>query len=188
MPTRTVITDVNDNPIGITGSPFVVSDTSSFASSVSFTRTADTNSYAANDVVGPATGSTAAQSFTLIGPSAGNVMLTSASLEIDLAAVGTGMTSFQLALYSVTPPSAYGDNTAWQLLTGDRASFLDILSLGTPALPVTSGGTLYSRQDGINKQLKLTGTGLFGYLITNGAWTTPTSAAPFVIKLFTIGL
>ena len=185
MPTRTVITDVNDNPIGITGSPFVVSDTSSFASSVSFTRTADTNSYAANDVVGPATGSTAAQSFTLIGPGAGNVMLTSASLEIDLAAVGTGMTSFGLALYSVTPPSALGDNVAWDLPSGDRASYLGTIQLGTP---VDVGSTLFVNTDGINRQIKLAGTGLFGYLITNGAWTTPTSAAPFVIKLFTIGL
>jgi hypothetical protein len=159
--------------------------TSAKASSVSLTRTNDTNAYAANDVVGAATGSTAALEFTSFGPTGGgDVMITSASLEIDVNAVPSGMTSFNLALYSVTPPSALGDNTAWDLPSGDRASYLGTISLGTP---VDLGSTLFVSTDQIQRQITLAGTSLFAYLVTVGAYT-PAAQTVFAVKLHGVAL
>lgn len=151
-----------------------------YSSKVTLTRTADTNAYAANDVLGAATGSTAALTFASIGPSAGGeIMITTVSLEIDAAAVISGETSYRLYLYNVTPPSALGDNAAWDLPAGDRASFIGYVDLGTP---VDLGSTLYVQTAAVNKQTKLASGSLFGYLTTVGAYT-PTSARVYVIDL-----
>lgn len=149
---------------------------------VSLTRTADTNAYAANDILGAATGSTAALSFANLGQSGGEITITSAELEIDAGAAISGETSYLLHLYNGTPPSALGDNAAFDLPTGDRASYLGSISLGTP---VDLGSTLYIGNDNINKQVKLSGTGLFGYLVTVGAYT-PTSARVYKVTLHAV--
>lgn len=185
--TKVVGTGSDDDPhIPIVRLDTVDVVSAGFGASVSFTRTADTNAYAANDVIGSATGSTAALTFTPMSPAAGGeVMLTSAQLEIDAAAVPSGMTSFQLALYSVTPPSAYGDNAAWDLASGDRASFLGLINIGTP---VDIGSTLVINTDVINKQITVLATAsLFGYLITNGGFT-PASGTTYKINLHGIAL
>lgn len=155
-----------------------------YTASVSLTRTADTAAYAANDVVGAATGSTAALQFTSMGPSAGNIMITSAELVIDAAAVISGETSYRLYLYNVTPPSALGDNAAFDLPSGDRASFLGYVDLGTP---VDLGSTLYVQTDVIQKHLKLASANLFAYLVTIGAYT-PTSARVHKVTLHAVAL
>ncbi|TAL08057.1 MAG: hypothetical protein EPO02_13780 [Nitrospirae bacterium] len=166
-----------------TGATFTLT-TASFTGSgtsarVSVTRTADTNAYTANDVLGSATGSTAALTFPLMGPSGGRIMITSTTLEIDASSIPAGMTSFRLHLYNVTPPSAYGDNVAWDIASGDRASYLGFIELGTPN---DLGSTLYIQTDGINKQLKLAGTSLFGYLVTSGGYT-PASGTVHVVTV-----
>ena len=157
---------------------------SSASVSASFARTADTNAYAANDVLGAATGSTAALTFSGMGQPGTRIMVTSVELEIDLAAIPSGMTSFRLYLYDATPPSALGDNAAWDLPSGDRANFLGYVDLGTP---VDLGSTLYVRTDIVNAQFKLRGTDLFGYLVTNGAYT-PASATVYKPTLHALTL
>jgi hypothetical protein len=154
--------------------------------SASITRTNDTNAYTANDVIGAATGATAAVQFSSIGASAGGeVLLTSATLEIDAASVPSGMTSFNLALYNVTPPSALGDNAAWDLPSGDRVSYLGTVGLGTIA---DVGATLYVATDLINRQITIpSGGSLFGYLITVGAYT-PAAQTVHKITLHTVGV
>lgn len=160
----------------------------SFVSSVRFARTADTNAYLANDIVGAATGSTAALTFASVGPSTrASVMITSVELEIDITAVISGMTSFRLYLYSVTPPSALGDNTPFDLPSGDRSAFLGYVDLGTP---VDLGSTLYVQTLGVNKQLVMPGNSggvLYGYLVTVGAYT-PAASSVFKTTLHGIGL
>jgi hypothetical protein len=152
-----------------------------YSASVSVTRPANTNTYGVGDVVGA---TAAAWSFPLMGPSGGQIMITSASLEIDLTAVPAGMTSFRLHLYSVTPPSALADEATWDLPSGDRASYLGYIDLGTP---VDVGSTLFVQTDQINKQLKLVGTGLFGYLVSNGTYAGA-SAGVQVITLHAVAL
>lgn len=150
---------------------------------VSVTRTNDTNVYAANDVIGAATGSTAALTFALAS-GAGQWMITSASLEIDATAVISGETSYNLDCYSVTPPSALGDNAAWDIPSGDRASFQGVgeIVLGTP---VDRGSTLYVEASGINKQITTASGNLFCYLVTVGTYT-PTASRVYVVTLHTV--
>lgn len=159
---------------------------SGYTSSVSLTRTADTNAYLANDVLGAATGSTAALTFAGAGRAGGDMLITGATLEIDVTAIPSGMTSFDLHLYSATPPSALGDNIAWDLPSGDRTSYLGKISLGSPA---DLGSTLWSDQTQINKQIKLAASvsSVFGYLVTVGAYT-PASATVHVITLHSVAL
>lgn len=153
---------------------------------VSVTRTADTNAYAANDVLGSATGSTAGIDFNLAAISGSSILITSVAFERDVAALISGETSYNLYLYNVTPPSALGDNAAFDLPTGDRTSFLGVINLGTPVV-MPSAHTLYVEQNGINKQVKLSGTHIFGYLVTVGAYT-PTSAAVHKITINAVQL
>lgn len=156
-----------------------------YKSSVSLTRTADTNAYAANDVLGAATGSTAALTFSSMGPSGGGaIIITDAELEIDRNAVISGETSYRLYLYSVTPPSALGDNAAWDLPSGDRASYMGYIDLGTV---VDLGSTLYVQTSGINLKRTLASGSLFAYLVTNGAYT-PQSATVHKITLHAVGM
>ncbi|MDP3740358.1 MAG: hypothetical protein Q8R02_23430 [Hyphomonadaceae bacterium] len=157
-----------------------------YSSVASITRTNDTNVYAANDVIGAATGSTAGKELASIGPAGGGeIIITTAQFEIDITGVVAGMTSFRLYLYNVTPPSALGDNAAWDLPSGDRASFVGYVDLGTP---VDLGSTLYVETLQINKQVTVpSGGSLFGYLVTIGTWT-PAASSVFKITLKAVGV
>lgn len=150
-----------------------------FNAATTITRPANTTTYSAGDVVGGAI------TFANMGTSGGRIMLTSSQLELDIAAIPVGMTSFFVALYSVTPPSALADNAAWDLPSGDRASFLGIVQLGTP---VDLGSTLYVEQNIINKQIKLAGTSAFGYLVTATGYTPAANSEVYVCSLHSVGV
>lgn len=143
------------------------------------TRPANQTAYTAGDVVG------GALTFSSIGPSAGAIMINSSELELDIAAVPSGMTSFTLYLYSVTPPSALADNAPWDLPAGDRASFLGSLALGTP---VDLGSTLYVIVGAIGKQIRLASANVFGYLVTTAGYTPAANSEVYKITLHTTAL
>lgn len=150
---------------------------------VTLTRTADTNAYTANDVIGEATGSTAAIAFTVKGRAGQDVMITSTRLMIDASALISGEGSYSLAIYGVTPPSALGDNAAFDIPSGDRAAFARVIDLGTP---VDEGSSLVVTQDIINTQVTLQEDGkLYAYLVTDAAYT-PTSARVYRVELQTV--
>lgn len=152
---------------------------------VTLTRTADTAIYAANDVLGAATGSTAALTFPSICPlSAGRIKITSVSLQINDTGVISGETSYKLYLYNVTPPSALGDNAAFDLPSGDRTAFLGFVDLGTV---LDLGSTLFVQTSEVNRQVTCSGTSLFGYLVTTGGYT-PTASRVYVVTLNAVGL
>lgn len=130
--------------------------------SATITRPANTTAYTAGDVLGGAI------SIPAIGPSAGSIVITGVQLEADITAVPAGQTTWELYLYNVTPPSAVADNGAHDLPAGDRASYLGKIDIATL---VDLGSTLYVEANNINKQVKLSGTGLFAYLKTVGAFT-----------------
>jgi len=151
---------------------------------VSITRTADTTAYTANDVIGAATGSTAGIQFEHLGTAGGHVRITNSELERDVAAVISGEGNYRLHLYTVTPPSALGDNVAFDLPLGDRASYLGYLDLGTP---IDLGSTLYVQaEQAKDVTLGLEGA-LFGYLVTIGAYT-PASASVCKVTLHTVSI
>jgi hypothetical protein len=158
----------------------VVAEGSGYSARVSLTRPSNTNTYGANDVVGALA---AALTFPDMGPSGGRIRIIESSLEIDVTAIPSGMTSFRLYLYGVTPPSALADEATFDLPAGDRASFLGYIDLGSPA---DLGSTLYVQTEQA-KNIKLAGTSLFGYLVTNGSYAA-SSAAVKVITLHAIAL
>lgn len=137
---------------------------SGFRSAAAISRPANVTAYTAGDVVG------GALTFASAGPTASNVILTSCDLRYDVSAIPSGMAGFRLYLYTATPPSAYADNAAWDLPSGDRASFVGFIDLGSPA---DLGSTLFAQVDGVNKQVQLAAgqTSLFGYLVTLAGYT-----------------
>ena len=171
---RTIITDTSGN---------LVASSVGYKAAVSITRPANTTAYTAGDALGAAA---AAITFPSMGPSAGGeVMITSASLEADVTSIPAGMTYFTLYLYNVTPPSAYADNAAWDLPSGDRASFLGSINLQTP---VDLGSTLYIEVNGINKQITLASGSLFGYLVTAAGFTPAGNSEVYKVTLHTVGV
>lgn len=154
-----------------------------YKSQPTVTRPANTTAYTAGDVVGA---TAAAITFPDMASTIGrDIIITSASLRIDVSAIPAGMTSFRLHLYSATPPSALADNAAWDLPSGDRASYLGYIDLGSPA---DMGSTLYCQVDSINKQIRLASseTAVYGYLVTNGAFTPAANSEVYVPTLHAI--
>ena len=123
--------------------------------------------------------------FTNIGAAAGDIIITDVDLMINLAAVTSGMASFRLHLYNATPPSALGDNAAWDLPSGDQTAYLGYIDMGTP---VDVGSSLFVQTSGVNKKVRMGATSsLFGYLVTNGAYT-PASATTYYPRLNAVGV
>ena len=189
---NSVVSSVKPLPVtggsapGTPDSKVVTTQGIGYSSRVSFNRPADTSAYTAGDVIGTATGSTAALIFANAGPAGGGeVIITTAKLEIDIASIPSGMTGFMLYLYSVTPPSALGDNAAFDIPSGDRASFLQPVNLGAP---LDLGSTLIVVTAQINQQITVaSGGSLFGYLVTIGGYT-PAASSTFVALIKTVGV
>jgi hypothetical protein len=169
------------NAVAVTNS-FAL-ERASYDVALAIQRTANTAAYLAGDVIGTGTAAAgAALTFAAVGPASGPVMITSAELLIENAAVPSGMTSFRLYLYSITPPSALGDNAPFDLPIGDRPSYLGYIDLGTPA---DLGSSLHVQTTFVGKDLKLAASGsVFGYLVTNGAYT-PASGTIYTVTLHT---
>lgn len=148
---------------------------------VTITRPANVTPYTAGDVVGGVI------TFPSMGAAGSQAMLTSVDLRIDIAAIPSGMTSFRLYLYSVTPPSALADNAVWDLPAGDRAGFIGYIDLGSP---LDLGSTLFTQLDTINKHVKLGAaeTALFGYLVTTGGFTPAANSEVYVPTLRAVAL
>jgi hypothetical protein len=153
-------------------------------SAVTVTRPANTTAYSDNDVVG---GPIEFPNINLglKGNNAGDILITSSELEIDVAAIPSGMTSFNMYFYSVTPPSALADNSPFDIPAGDRASFLGKISLGTP---VDEGSTLYIRTDQVNSHLSPAGTSIFAYLVTVKGFTPAGNSEVYKPTLHAIAL
>jgi len=155
-----------------------------YASAVQVTRTADTNAYLANDVLGSsvAAGGAVIQFNGLAPSGGGDIRIMSATFERDAAALISGETTYTLHLYNVTPPSNLGDNAPFDLSAGDRNAYLGFINLGTP---VDLGSTLFVAADNINKQVTALSANLFGYLVTVGPYT-PASGAIHRIGLHAV--
>jgi hypothetical protein len=151
-----------------------------YKSKPTVTRPANTTAYTAGDVVGGAI------EFADIGPYAGDILITTASLRINIAAIPSGMTSFTLHLYDITPPSALADNAAWDLPAGDRNNYLGQINLGSPA---DLGSTLRVQTDQVNTQVRLGGSySVWGYLVTNGGFTPAGNSEVYVPTLHAVSL
>lgn len=156
--------------------PVVSATGSGVSSQPTVTRPADANAYTAGDVVGGVI------TFTAMGDAGGTTLVQVADLRINVAAVPSGMANMRLHLYDVTPPSALADNAAWDLPSGDRASYLGHIDLGTP---VDLGSTLYVQASAVGLLVKLAAaeTAIYGYLQTIGGYTPAGNSEVYAPRL-----
>lgn len=145
------------------------------------TRPADTTLYTGGDVVGAAA---AAITFTSFGAASQTTEIFGASIRVDLSTVPAWAASLRLHLYSVTPPSALADNAPWTLPSGDRASYLGYIDIGTPVLATS---TSWVQDMSIRFPARMAGTSLFGYLVTPGGGASAASTA-ISITLYGVAL
>lgn len=140
---------------------------------VAITRSNNTTAYPANSVVG------GAQVFALSNVPAGPARVVGAELLIEDTQLRSTEAAYRLYFYSVTPPSALADNAAWDLPSGDRASFLGFIDIGTPT---DLGSTIYVQAPGLDLPVKLATANLYFYLVTILGYT-PTAQRVYNVKL-----
>ncbi len=159
--------------------------TSFYEFTATITRAANTTAYTANDVYGAA--------FQLVGnttpPSGIALLITDIDVIFNIATLPSGMAAFTFYPYSITPPSAIADNDAFSVSSGDRASILypKGISIGSASL-AQGGGSLVAQANLINSTIKLTGTSLFGYLVTTGAFTPAANSQTATIRVRAIAV
>jgi len=145
--------------------------TAGITASASFTPTAV--AYGAGDLISVAQEFVFTYSNGLAIPSGSLIRILSATMKIDATALQASEGAYSLYSYGVTPPSAQADNATWTLASADLPSYKGMMSMGTP---VDLGAALYVQSNGIDNDIKLTGTSLFGELVTVAAFT-PTAVA-----------
>jgi len=150
-----------------------------YRSTVSITRPSNATAYAAGDVVGD-TGGSAILTVANVGPSGGFVLVQSISLVFSDRSVPSGMGAFRIHMYSASP-TAIADNAAFDLASGERATYMGFIDL--PA-PQDLGSTLYTQTDYPGRLVKLAAasTSLFVEIETRGAYT-PVSASTVSIRV-----
>jgi len=153
------------------GAGRVVNDSDAVFASATFTPTAA--AYGAGDLMDVAKEMTWADRNGVKVPAASLIRVLTTVVKIDITAVPSGQTSYTLRCYNVTPPSAQTDNAAWTLASGDLASYLGAIPLGTP---VDEGAALYIKQQYVDFDLRLSVQSMFAQLITNGAHTAAATA------------
>ena len=150
-----------------------------YRTTATITRPSNATAYTAGDVVGD-TGGSAIISLTDAGPSGGFVIIQSASLVFSDSAVPSGMGAFRVHLYSASP-TAIADNAAFDLVSGDRDTYMGYVDL--PA-PQDLGSSIYTQTDYPGRLIKLAAasTTLFVEIETRGAYT-PVSASTVSIRM-----
>lgn len=181
---KTQIVGIDLNPSGsetlMAGVMPVSVNSNGYCSQPTVTRPTNTNVYAAGDVVGGVI------DFTSAGPSGGHLLITTASLRVNITSVPTGMTSFRLHLYSTTPTSALSDNAAW-LLDDVDTGYLGYVDLGIPA---DLGDCLWTQVTSPGLQVKLasSSTTLYGYLQTIGGFTPAANSEVYIPTINGVGV
>ena len=153
-----------------------------FRSTVSITRPSNTTAYTAGDVVGD-TGGSAILTLSNIGPSGGYVLIQSAALIFSDSSVPSGMGAFRVHLYNASP-TAIADNAAFDLVSGDRSSYMGYIEF---AAPLDLGSTIYTQLDYPGRLIKLAAgsSTLYAEIETRGAYT-PVSASTVELRVSTL--
>jgi hypothetical protein len=89
--------------------------------------------------------------------------------------------SFRLHFYNASP-TAIADNAAWDLVSGDRSSYLDFIELPTPT---DMGSTLFTKVDWPGSLFKLaaSSTSLFCVLQCVSAFTSSENSTVFDLRV-----
>lgn len=148
--------------------PVVIAGTA-YESKAEDTRPNDAAAYSALDVVSNAVQGATVLEFANIGPPGGKVLIIFNSLEIRVAAIPGGMTTFRGHLYD-SLPTAIGDNAAYNLSAADRDKHVGFFETGTM---LDLGDTLKAQNDRERLEVKLAAgsTSLWCIPQTVGAFT-----------------
>lgn len=155
-----------------------------YYSQVQFTRPANTTAYVAGAAVGSNSG-TAILQFPNMGVANKITYITGFNLMINISSILSGMTSFQLNLFTGSPSAAADGSggAAYAFSNSDRSLFANYII--TPTI-TRQGNTLFASQtngSGLCLPVQMTGTSLYGVLTTTGAYT-PDSGDVFTLSLF----
>lgn len=101
-------------------------------------------------------------------PTGSIIRILSAKTKIEVASVPAGQTSYMLHLFTVTPPDPQANNAVWALAATQLASYVGAINLGAP---VDLGASLFVNAQYVDFDVSLTGTSLWGVLVTVGAHT-----------------
>jgi hypothetical protein len=164
------------------GNTSLTVDGKAYRSTATITRPSNTTAYTAGDVVGN-TGGSAIISLTSAGPSGGFVLVQSVSLVFSNSTVPAGMGAFRIHMYSASP-TAIADNAAFNLVSGERDTYMGYIDLPTPQ---DFGSTLYTQADYVGRLVKLAAasSSLFAEIETRGAYT-PVSASTISLRINTL--
>jgi hypothetical protein len=171
------------SPLPVTsGNTSLTVDGKAYRSTATITRPSNTTAYTAGDVVGN-TGGSAIISLTSAGPSGGFVLVQSVSLVFSNSTVPAGMGAFRIHMYSASP-TAIADNAAFNLVSGERDTYMGYIDLPTPQ---DFGSTLYTQADYVGRLVKLAAasSSLFAEIETRGAYT-PVSASTISLRINTL--
>jgi hypothetical protein len=154
-----------------------------YTGTATVTRAANTTAYTAGDVVG------GALTIASAGPSGGgDVFLTSIRIVLNITALPSGMTTFGLRLYNLTPPSAIADNSPFTFGSGDRASYLGKVTGIVAAAEGTGTLSVVAVLENVNQQFTIPSTGLFAYLVTDGAFTPAANSETYTLTVKAVGV
>ena len=148
----------------------------SYESLVFINRPANTTAYPINSVIGNSTN--AIITFQNMGAVGRDTYFTDCRLSIQSSTILTGMTSFRLHLYNASPVVLL-DTATWDFATADITRYLGYIDIGSI---LDFGSNLWLQSDIINIKRRCISTSVFGFLVTNGAFT-PTSGLVFNITL-----
>ena len=147
-----------------------------YESTATITRAADTTIYTASapnfDVYGSL--------FELenIGVAGEGIFLSYFEISLNLSDVPQGMTSFAVHLYP-TAPTTIADNSIWTI---GSDPVLDPVGFNVSMSLAKGGGKVVGVIKDLNQLFILTSSSLWGYLVTNGAFTPSANSEEGIIR------
>lgn len=149
---------------------------SAYESTATITRAANTTAYTASDPNFDVYGGL----FELqnIGQAGKGIFLSFFEISLNLSAVPSGMTSFTVYLYR-TAPTNIADNSIWTIGSDPP---LDSLGFNVSMSRAKGGGKVVGNIKDLNQLFVLSSTSLWGYIVTNGAFTPAANSETGTIR------
>lgn len=145
--------------------------------SATVTRPSDNAPYTEGDVVG------GLFQFADVLPNIQNFIVTGLTLRIGTSVIPVGIGGFKLHLFHIEPAS-FGDNIKFILSSLECYKYIGYIQIASPS---DLGENQWSQNDNVNFNGQLSSGNIYGYLVTDNAYT-PTSDTNYVITLYTVGV
>lgn len=155
---------------------------SSKVASGSYTRPADTTTYAAGDVVAESTTAATILTFTSMAAANGGGGVINAAVLVDSLAQ-TLKPQFELWLFD-TAPTMQNDNAAWAPSAAQLEKLVGVIVFNAGAFRVAgANGAIHTDAIGLPYACDAAGTTLYGVLVARNAYV-PGNAEKFTVRLY----